>query len=136
MGAIGNLVVKNYSKNSVTQTTVVRKIFTKVVRTPVWVSSCWPDRESASTDLVVFPHLFWWFIQFGVLVMPHPSSEENTNKNFARLYFNWFWLHLILNISQKKYQGKLQVKGLPDNAFKAFSTACWQWLKWELRQSK
>lgn len=58
------------SKNSVTQATVVRKIFTKMVRTPVWVSSCWPNRESTSTVLVVFPCLFWCFTQFSMLVMP------------------------------------------------------------------
>lgn len=125
------------SKNSVTQTTVVRKIFTKMLRTPVWMSSCWPERESTSTVLVVFPCLFWCFysVQYvsdATILAPRRVPA----RIFWRLYFDWFWLHSVLKISWEKCQAKLQVKGLPGDAFKAFITACWQWLKWELRQRR
>lgn len=85
------------SKNSVTQTTVVRKIFTKMVRTPVWMSSCWPDRESTSTVLVVFPCLFWCFTQFSMLVMPPSWLQGESRQEFSEDFiltdsdFTQFW---------------------------------------------
>lgn len=112
------------SKNNVIQIAVARKIFTKMVTT--WVSSCWPDRiNQSSSGWVSMSVLMFSSVQY-------VSDPRRTLWIFWRLYFDWFWFHSVLKFPWEKCQAKLQVKALLNYAFKAFITASWQWLQWEI----